>query len=90
MINRADKDSTVVVLNKKDYIEGLKLLDSPLVYKQLKSDTTPFIRSFIMRFLDNVAFNKWLPGNLSFCTPGRLQNIPTVLPKKDSQKSNGD
>ena len=94
VINKADKGSTVVVLNKKDYIEeGLKHLDSPYVYKQPKSDTTPFI----MRFLGNVTFNKWLPHNfVTFCTPppppppGRLQNIPTVLPKENSQKSNGN
>ena len=78
VINKADKGSTVVVLNKKDYIEeGLKHLDSPYVYKQLKSDITPFIRSFIMRFLGNISFNKWLPHNfVTFCTPRKIIEHP--------------
>ena len=81
MINKANKGSTVVVLNKKDYIEeGLKHLDSPYVYKQLKSDTTPFIRSFIMRFLGNVTFNKWLPHNfVTFCTPRKTTEHASQL-----------
>ncbi len=52
VINKADRGSTIVALNKCNYIEeGLKNPDEPKVYKQLKADTTAFIRTYIMKFL---------------------------------------
>ena len=92
VINKAGKGSATVVLNKCDYIEeGLKHLDAPQVYKQLKLDTTTFIRAFIIKFLSNIRFIKYLPTTfVDYCTPGRVQNITTVLPKENLQKTHGD
>ena len=42
VINTADKGSTIVVVNKSDYIEdGIKHLDDPQVYRKLTRDITP-------------------------------------------------
>ena len=66
MINKADKGSTIVVLDKSNYIEeGLKHLDAPHVYKKLKTDITSFTKTYIMKFLNNIRFNNWLPTLLS-------------------------
>ena len=52
MINKADKGSTIVVVNKDDYIEeGLKHLDNPTVYRKLKHDATTNIYNRITVFL---------------------------------------
>ena len=71
VINKADRGSTIVVLNKCNYIEeGLKNPDEPKVYKQLKADTTAFIRIYIMKFLVELRFQKWMPMEfVDFCTP---------------------
>ena len=60
----------MVVCNKSDYIEGLKHLDAPMVYRKLNSNTTSFTRAFIMKFLKNLQFNSWLPSTfVEYCTP---------------------
>ena len=59
------------MLNKCYYIEeGLKNPDEPKVYKQLKADTTAFIRTYIMKFLVELRFQIWMPMEfVNFCTP---------------------
>ena len=71
VINKADKGSTVVVVNKSDYIEeGLKHLDDPNVYRKLTRDTTPEIYAFIMRFLKTLRWQGWIPRSfVDYCTP---------------------
>ena len=45
IINKADKGSTIVVLDKEDYIrDGLKHLNDPSVYRKLTTDTTPRVK----------------------------------------------
>ena len=60
-----------MVLNRRDYIEeGLKHLDAPLVYKQLRTDTTASIRNFIIKFLNEPKFQGWMPREfIEFCSP---------------------
>ena len=71
VINRADKGSTIVVLNRDDYIEdGLKHLDNPTVYRKLKSDITGEVYQLIMRFLKTLKWQGWIPRSfVDFCTP---------------------
>ena len=55
IINKADKGSTVVVLNKSDYIkEGLQHLCDPTVYRKLNVDTTNPTKNEINKFLNNI------------------------------------
>ena len=71
VINKADKGSTIVIVNRNDYIEdGLKHLDDPTVYRKLKHDTTPTVYSKIINFLKTLRWQSWIPPKfVDFCTP---------------------
>ena len=71
VINKADKGSTIVVVNKNDCIEdGLKHLDDPKVYRKLKHDNTPLIFNKIMTFLTSISWQGWIPRPfVDYCTP---------------------
>ena len=71
VINKADKGSTIVIVNRNDYIEdGLKHLDDPTVYRKLKHDTTPTVYFKIINFLKTLRWQSWIPPKfVDFCTP---------------------
>ena len=71
VINKADKGSTIVVVNKSDYIEeGLKHLDAPTVYRKLTADATTNVYTWVTKFLQRLRFLKWIPLEfIDFCTP---------------------
>jgi hypothetical protein len=71
VINKADKGSTVVVVNRDDYIkDGLKHLDNPSVYRKLKTDATHMIYHKISSILSSLKIQRWMPWQFSkFCTP---------------------
>jgi hypothetical protein len=71
VINKADKGSTIVVVNRDDYIEdGLKHLDNPSVYRKLKTDATHLTHHKILSFLSTLKIQRWMPWQFSkYCTP---------------------
>ena len=71
VINKADKGSTIVIVNRNDHIEdGLKHLDDPTVYRKLKHDTTPTVYFKIMSFLKTLKWQSWIPPKfVDFRTP---------------------
>ena len=71
IINKADKGSTVVVLNKADYIkEGIKHLCDPSVYRKLNNDITDLTKIEINKFLSKITSSKQMPWQMTmFCKP---------------------
>ena len=71
VINKADKGSTIVVQNHKDYaLAGFKHLSDAKVYKPLNVDITPEVcmklNAFLKRLYDEGLINKDM---MDFCTP---------------------
>ena len=73
VINKADKGSTIVVQNHKDYaLEGLKHLSDASVYMRLPLDTTPFVDIKVNKFIDKLYEEGHINKDMAnFCRPPR-------------------
>ena len=71
VINKADKGSTVVILNKTNYItDGNSHLDNPTVYRPLPKDITPATKLLIQSKLDRMKKAGMLDQDMwKFCQP---------------------
>ena len=80
VINKADKGSTIVILDRTQYIsDGLKHLSDTTVYEPLREDITPELKNKILTKLHGLYIAGMLDKEMTeFCTPPK-QHRTSVL-----------
>ena len=80
VINKADKGSTIVIINKKDYIEeGLKNLNVMRTYKLLSGNPTKHICKQISSTLTDAYKKFYLTKNMyDFCLPPKNTRLARI------------
>ena len=90
VINKADKGSTIVIMNKSDYIDrGNKHLSDTSTYEPLQQDITNELKREINLKLDKLHENGLYTHNKHakiLQTTQTNKNIQTILPTKNSQE----
>ena len=88
IIKPADKGGAIVLIDKQDYInEGLRQLNNPQFYREVRRDPTTKTATDISKFLSNLKEKKLLPPHhINFLTPKNCRtSLFYLLPKKEKQ-----
>ena len=88
VINKADKGSTIVIMNKSDYIDrGNKHLSDTSTYEPLQDDITNELKKQINLKLNKLHENGLLTTHVKILQTTRPnKNIQTIFPTKNPQE----